>query len=86
MRQPSKEWASQDSQDGTAVPSTAQTNVSSKRWSFLSKAESTRNKLNGKDGDDRRHMTTIKSEGPRTELKSMFEVEEAKECIPGLAE
>ena len=83
----SKEWQSQDSQDGTAVPSTAQTDLSSKRWSLLSKAESYRDKFRGREAHDhhQKHMTTIKSEGPRTELKSMFEEEEGREFVPGIA-
>ena len=82
MRQPVKGWESQDS---TAVPSTAHTDRSSKRWSVLSRGGSTMDKRRAKDGDDQKHMTTIKSEAPRTELKSMYEEEEGKEFIPGLA-
>ena len=85
MREPTKEWESHDSQDGTAVPSTAQTDLSSKRWSLLSKAESVRDKLRWRESNDPRHMTTIKSEAARTELKSMFEEEEGKDFVPGLA-
>ena len=86
IREPTKEWQSQDSRDGTAVPSTAQTDVSSKRWSFLSKTGSIKDKPRGKEGIDQKQMTTIHSEGPRTELKSMYEDDEGKECLPGLAQ
>lgn len=84
--EPQKEWQSQDSRDGTAVPSTTQTDVSSKRWSFLSKTGSVKDKLRGKEANDPKPMTTIVSEGPRTELKSMSEDEEGKEYLPGLAQ
>ena len=84
MRSPEKEWASQDSQEGTAVPSTAQTDMSSKRWSFLSRHGSFK-KAGSKNDQEQKHMTTIKSEGPRTELKSMFEADEGKDFVPGLA-
>lgn len=81
-----KSWESHDSSDGTAGPNTANTDRSSKRWSFLSRDGS----LKKKKGEDagavgRQHMTTIHSEGPRTESKSMFEEDESgKEVIPGL--
>lgn len=47
-------------------------------------------KLKGIEGEDinhePKHMTTIQSEGPRTELKSLCEIEEGKEFMPGLKE
>ncbi|KAL6716814.1 hypothetical protein ACLMJK_004726 [Lecanora helva] len=85
MRSPAKEWISQDSQGDTAVPSTAQTDRSSKRWSLVSRAGEMMDKRRGQGDDQRKNMTTIKSEGPRTELKSMYEEEEGKEFVPGLA-
>lgn len=79
MGSPEKSWVSQDSHDETAVPSTA--DRSSKRWSFLSRKTSTKNKVNGHG-----HVLTTRSEyGPRTELKSVFETEEIGDFIPGLA-
>ena len=82
-----KNWESQDSQEGTAVPSTAgATDVSSRRWSFLSRHGSFMSKVREKDVEGNRHMTTIQSDGPRTELKSLFEVGEGEgEMIPGIA-
>ena len=84
MRKLEKEWQSQDSRDGTAVPSTAQTDRSSRRWSFLSGSGFSKEKMRVREGEIPQHMTTIKSEGPRTDLKSMSEDEEGKEFIPGL--
>ncbi|CAD6564939.1 MAG: hypothetical protein ASARMPREDX12_004514 [Alectoria sarmentosa] len=79
MGTPEKSWVSQDSHDETAVPSTA--DRSTKRWSFLSRKESTKSDFNGPG-----HLSNIKSEyGPRTELKSVFETEEVGDFIPGLA-
>lgn len=85
MGKPDKSWVSQDSHDETAVPSTA--DRSSKRWSFLSRKISAKPKVNGHGhGHGYEHVSSIRSEyGPRTELKSVFEMEEVGDFIPGLA-
>ena len=64
-RLPEKHWETEDSQECTAVPSTAGgTDPSSKRWSFLSRHGSfkSKNKV-----EDEKHMTTINSQGLRTD-------------------
>ena len=78
VEQEKKVWDSHDSQEETAVRSTD--DRSSRRWSFLSR--------DGAKGPQRdsRHLSTVQSEGMRTELKSMFEdTEEVDDVVPGLA-
>lgn len=79
--EPVKEWESQDSQEETAVRSNV--DRSSGRWSFLSRGNSTKLKVPGQR--DSRHLSTVQSEGMRTELKSMFEDNEEVDVMPGLA-
>ena len=79
MGSPEKSWVSQDSHDETAVPSTV--DGSSKRWSFLSRKTSKKSRVNGHGLPS----TTRSENGPRTELKSIFETEEVGDFIPGLA-
>lgn len=82
--EPVQEWESQDSQDDTAVRSNMdRSDRSSGRWSFLSRKDSTKLKVPGQK--DSRHLSTVQSEGMRTELKSMFEDNEEVDVMPGLA-
>ncbi|MCJ1280196.1 hypothetical protein MMC21_008023 [Puttea exsequens] len=72
--EPIKAWDSRDSQDWTTWRSTG--DRSSKRWSFWS---GTRRG----DAGSSRHLSTVQSEGMRTDVKELFD--HGDDILPGLA-